>query len=92
MSKEPAEQAAAKIGRPTNCETSLEHLGAIYEKYARHHQGHPVPDNVPPSLAKISMKQLKKTKRPIVLTVKGESASQSYQDAEPISACSILPP
>lgn len=37
------------------------------------------------------MKQLKRTKRPVVLTMKGKAAA-IVQDTKPISACSTLPP
>src|SRR4051812_43842992 len=49
------------------------------ESHAGHHQGHSIADHLPPQVGDF-MKQLKKSKRPVILTVKGQAAA-IVQDA-----------
>ena len=50
------------------------------QNHDQHHQGYSIADNVPSPVRQF-MKQLKKNKRPVVLTVKGK-AGAIVQDAE----------
>lgn len=51
-----------------------------YESRPGHHQRHPIADHLPAGSGDF-MKQLKKSKRPMILTVKGKAAA-IVQDAE----------